>query len=157
MRARLGLLVAGLVLLGVTPALGRPIPTGGVNADEVAAALRDKGYKAEITKDSGGDPKVESAADGSKFDVWFYGCKNGRCASVQFAAAFDLKDGLTYSDINTWNRKNRFGKGHLDDDMDPFLHYDVDFEVGATTEAIGNAIDVWVAVLPSFKTHVGFK
>jgi Putative bacterial sensory transduction regulator len=153
---RLGLVVVG-VLMVATPAMARPIPTGGVNADEVAAALRDKGYKAEITKDSGGDPKVESAADGSKFDVWFYGCKNGRCASVQFASAFDLKNGLSLADINAWNRKNRFGKGHLDDEMDPFLQYDVDFEVGATSEAIGNAIDVWVAVLPSFKTHIDFK
>ena len=41
--------------------------------------------------------------------------------------------------------------------MDPFLEYGVDFEVGATTEAVGNAIEVWVAVLPIFKKHVDFK
>lgn len=146
-----------LVLLAAAPAIAAPIPSGGVTAQEVAAALRDKGYRAEVTKDSTGDPKVESSADGTKFDVWFYGCKEGRCAAVQFAAGFDLKDGMTLSDINTWNRKNRFGKGHLDDEMDPYLHYDVDFEVGATTEAIGNAIEVWAAVLPSFKRHIGFN
>lgn len=157
MMLRFGLMVASFMLLAATPSLARPIPPGGVTADEVAAALRDKGYKAEITKDAEGDPKVESGADGTPFAVAFYDCKNSRCAWVQFVAAFDLKNGLTYSDINAWNRKNRFGKGHLDDEMDPFLEYGVDFEVGATTEAVGNAIEVWAAVLPIFKTHVGFK
>lgn len=152
----LTVLAMGLIAVGGST-LAAPIPRGGVTAEEVAQALRDKGYRADVTRDSTGDPKVESAADGSKFDIWFYGCKDGRCAALQFAAAFDLKDGMTLADINTWNRKNRFGKGHLDDDMDPYLHYDVDFEVGATTEAIGNAIEVWAVVLPSFKNHVGFK
>lgn len=39
--------------------------------------------------------------------------------------------------------------------MDPYVEYDVDFEVGATTEAIEKAVDVWESVVPAFMRHVG--
>jgi hypothetical protein len=131
-----------------------PLPIGGVTAEEVATALRDKGYRAEIGEDEEGDPQVSSALDGSNFTIWFYNCTSGRCVSIQFVSGFDLDDGMSYQQINTWNSEHRFGRGYLDDEMDPFVEYDVDFEVGGTTEAIGNAIDVWAAVLPAFKRFI---
>lgn len=135
-------------------ALAAPIPEGGVTVQEVAEALQTRGYKAEIGRDRVGDPMITSAMDGSNFRVLFYDCKAERCAAVQFATAFDMKQGLTLAQINTWNRQRRFGRAYLDDEMDPFVEYDVDFEVGATTEALGNAVDVWEAVVPAFKKHI---
>jgi hypothetical protein len=147
--------VAALVL-SASGAQARNLPTGGVTAQEVADALQTKGYRAEIGEDKGGDPKVTSALDGSRFTIWFYNCKNGRCASVQFESGFDLKDGMGLSKVNGWNKDKRFGSAYLDDESDPYVQYDVDFEVGATTEAITNAIDVWAAVVPQFKEYIGF-
>jgi hypothetical protein len=66
-----------------------------------------------------------------------------------------MDKGLTYELINRWNRERRFGRAFLDDEMDPYVEYDVDFEVGATTEAIENAVDVWESVVPAFMRHVG--
>jgi hypothetical protein len=132
------------------------LPTGGVTAQEVASALQAKGYQAEIGRDSGGDPMISSALDGSSYKILFYNCKSGRCASIQFATAFDMKNGLTLAKVNSWNREKRFGRAYLDDEMDPFVEYDVDMERGATNEAITNAIDVWAAVVPAFKTYVDF-
>jgi hypothetical protein len=123
---------------------------------DVARELQAKGYKAEIGKDSGGDPKITSGMDGTNFTVWFYGCKDGRCTQVQYEAGFDLKSGLSLAKINLWNRENRFGAGHLDDENDPYIQYDIDFEHGATTEAIANTIDVWASLLPDFKKFIDF-
>ncbi|HEX2560555.1 YbjN domain-containing protein [Phenylobacterium sp.] len=148
-------MAAGAAALAVAcSAATAPIPEGGVTVQEVARALQAQGYKAEIGRDRVGDPMITSALDGSNFRVLFYDCEAGRCAAIQFATAFDVKDGLTLSRINTWNRERRFGRAYLDDEMDPFVEYDVDFEVGATTEAVGNAIDVWEAVVPAFKKHI---
>lgn len=63
---------------------------------------------------------------------------------------------MTLHDVNSWNKGKRFGSAYLDDENDPCIQYDVDFEVGAASEAIGNAIEVWAAVLPHFKTYIGF-
>lgn len=149
----MGAAVAAMALAGTAAAA--PLPAGGVTAQEVAEALQAQGYKAEIGRDQTGDPMITSSMEGSTFRVMFYDCRAGeRCAAIQFATAFDLEDGLTLSAINTWNRERRFGRAYLDDEMDPFLEYDVDLEVGATTEAIGNALDVWEAVVPAFMRHI---
>jgi hypothetical protein len=144
---------AAMLLAGPAPA--GPLPAGGVTAAEVAKALQAKGYKAEIGKDQQGDPMVTSALDGSNFRVVFYNCKGGpRCTDVAFATAFDLEQGATLDKINGWNRKNRYGRAYLDDEADPYLEYDVDFEVGATSEAVENAIERWASVIPSFKKYM---
>lgn len=152
MKIAMGVAVAALALAGTAAA--RPLPEGGVTAQEVAEALQAKGYKAEIGRDQTGDPMITSAMEGSGFRVMFYDCENDRCAAIQFATAFDLDEGMDLSRINTWNRERRFGRAYLDDEMDPFIEYDVDLEVGATTEAIENAVAVWEAVAPAFMKHI---
>jgi|SRR5690606_21520294 hypothetical protein len=147
--------VAACLTLGAGGAAAAPIPKGGVTAAEVAAALQAKGYKAQIGRDQAGDPMITSALQGANFRVMFYSCEGARCAAIQFATAFDMDKGLTYELINRWNRERRFGRAFLDDEMDPYVEYDVDFEVGATTEAIENAVDVWESVVPAFMRHVG--
>lgn len=154
-------LLAALGTIGVTilaaPAFGGPLPDGGVTAGEVRAALQAKGFKAEVTKDSEGDPLIRSAADGSNFSIYFYDCdKSGRCVAIQFSAGFDLTKGTTLEVVNTWNKDRRFGKAYLDDERDPYLEYDIDLEHGATTEALENVVDVWESVLPTFKKHIDF-
>ncbi len=149
--------VAGIALVtGAGAAQARVLPAGGVTADEVAAALREGGFKAVVGKDDSGDPMVTSALDGSDFKVLFYACKAARCASIQFVAGYDLDKGTSLSKVNMWNREYRFGRAWLDDDMDPYLQYDVDFEIGATTEAISNVIARWETLVPDFKKYVDF-
>ena len=142
---------AGAVLAGA-------LPDGGVTAAEVVAALQDKGYRAELTTDSTGDPMIQSAAEGVNFRVYFYGCDGdpARCGAIQLVAAFDLEEGLALDRINLWNREHRFGRGYLDDDNDPWVEMDVDVELGFTTEALANNLDTWMSVLPSFIEFVGY-
>jgi hypothetical protein len=156
---RKAVIVLGIVasMAHGTSALAGPLPDGGVTVDEVAAALQAKGFKAEISKDSGGDPLIRSAADGSNFSIYFYSCdKAERCVAIQFSAGFDLAKGTTLEVVNSWNKDRRFGKAYLDADKDPYLEYDIDVEHGATTEALENVVDVWESVLPTFKKHIDF-
>lgn len=150
-------LAAAIATAALTPAAASAgiLPDGGVTSAEVAKALQDKGYRAEVTKGTDGDPLIKSAADGTNFRILFYSCnKAPRCASIQFVAAFDLDEGLKLSKINAWNSTKRFGRAYLDDEMDPFVEMDIDFEHGATSEAIANNVDTWAAVLPAFKTFI---
>lgn len=135
-------------------AVAGPLPTGGVTAQEVAQALQAKGLQAQIETDSQGDPMISSALDGTPFRVLFYTCNAGRCAAISFATAFPRAGNVGLQKINDWSRNNRFGRAYLGGENYPYVEYDVDLERGGTTEAIGNAIDVWAWVIPNFKKHV---
>lgn len=144
--------VGAAVLAGAAQAAA--LPQGGANAEEVAQVLQAKGYRAHIDRDAVGDPRITSGADGSQFQVLFYNCKDDRCASIQFATAFDLKAGMSLDQVNEWNRTKRFGRAYLDAQRDPFVVMDVDLERGATTEAVANYLDTWAAVVPAFKAFI---
>lgn len=154
-------LAAALALALVLPAAGaavaKPFPKGGVTAAEVAATLKAKGLPAEITKDGEGDPMIKSGSDDLDWRVYFYNCEDGRCQSIQFSAGFDLDKGLTYARINEWNYTKRFSRGALDDEMDPYIRYDIDAESGFTSEALILAVETWQLVLPAFSEFVGFS
>lgn len=142
--------------LAAHPAAARELSDGGVTAGEVADALQARGLRAEIGRDDSGDPKIRSTSDGVEFSVYFYDCEAGRCGSIQFAAGFDLKKGMALADMNTWNRKYRFGLGWLDDENDPHVQMDCDVEHGATDVALKNDVERWEVVLGAFKKHIGW-
>lgn len=154
-------LIAGLALgalaLTSAPAMAKPLPAGGVTAQEVAEVLRAKGLKADISTDDMGDPMIKSASGGVNWIVYFYTCKNGRCLSIQFSAGFDMDKGITYAKANEWNYTKRFGRAALDDEMDPYIRYDLDAEKGASTESLELAVETFQMVLPVFTDFIGFE
>lgn len=155
------LLIAGATLaalaLATTPALAKPYAAGGVTAQEVADALKARGLKADIQTDGQGDPMIKSASDGVNWTVYFYSCKSGRCASIQFSAGFDLNDGITAAKANEWNYTKRFARAALDDEMDPYIRYDIDAERGFTSEGLDLAIETYQLVLPVFTDFIGYN
>jgi hypothetical protein len=156
MKMILGLAAIAAGALVATGATAYPFG-GTISAPEVAKVLQAKGYKAEVGVDDDGDPRVKSAADGTNFTVFFYGCKHTpKCTSLTFQSGFHIEGGLTAEKINGWNRDNRFIKGWLDKVNDPYGEMDIDAEDGFTSEALGSYIDDWVNILPSFKTYIGF-
>jgi hypothetical protein len=140
-------------------AAAKTLPTGGATVGDIAEVLQAKGYKAEIGTDRVGDPMILSAESGTTFQVLFYGCKgetnaSKRCVAIQLSAAWDLPSGMTLARINEWNRKRRFGRAYLDDEMDPHVQMDVDLERGSTTESVDNNLDTWFQVLKEFRAMV---
>jgi hypothetical protein len=157
MKVRLALAAAALALAGATSAAAAAYPDGGVTAAQVAAVLQANGYKAEISKDSQGDPLISSAAEGTSYKIHFYGCHSTpRCAAVEFLVGFDLPNGMTMDKVNKWNRDGRFAHAYLDDENDPYLQLDLNTSPGFTSESLGSYVDTWTAWLPKFKTYIGF-
>lgn len=138
------------------PAAAYTYSTGGVTAQEVAAALRAKSLPVEITTDDAGDPLIKSSSENLNWRVYFYDCKAGRCTSIQFSSGFDLDNGMTYAKCNEWNYTKRFGRCALDDEMDPYARYDIDVAKGYTSESMAYALDTWLLVVPTFSTFIGY-
>lgn len=124
----------------------------------IAKAMQNLGYRATLEKDSEGDPIIRSAATGTNFSVWFYGCDddNGDCTGINFSTGFDLEDGATMETINTWNRDRLVGYSYLDDESDPYLQFFVVTNGGISQDALASILARWETSVADFKLHIGF-
>ena len=121
----------------------------------IVAEMQRLGYRAELTTDDGGDPKIKSAAGGANFSIYFYGCESGKdCTSIQFSAGFDKANGLDLAVANDWNTRKRYGKVYLDDERDPYIEMDIDMEGGIRTELFADNLGIWDRMLSDFKKHI---
>ncbi|ATQ41402.1 YbjN domain-containing protein [Caulobacter mirabilis] len=149
------ILAAGVALAAISSAAAaQTIHKDGMTAQEVVSWLHKSGYKAELTKDSQGDPKINSAAGGVNFAIHFYDCAASRCKAIQFSAGFDLKDGFTLEKINAWNREHRYLKGYLDKEMDPYVEYDVNVNAGRTISGLDDDFGVWTGMIDDFTKYI---
>ena len=145
------IVLAALVLMGGTPAAAED---GGVTAEEMAAALKNAGYPAEISKDRSGDPLIKSTSGTAKFGVFFYQCGGQlRCKSVQFSAGFSQK-GVKAAKLADWNRNRRFGRAYQDNVADPWVEMDIDAARGLPAEVLESNVDRWIAVLSEFQRFI---
>lgn len=145
-------LIVMLMLSSVTH--GESLPDGGVTASEVAAALKNAGYPADITAERAGDPLIRSSTGKVLFNVSFFQCGTRlRCASIQFTAPYRRK-GVALATIGTWNRERRFGRAFQDRNGVSWVSMDVETSHGITTEALEANIGRWIAVLNAFEIFV---
>lgn len=124
--------------------------------DDIVTIIQNMGYKASLETDAEGDPKIQSSAAGSTFQIYFYGCTdNAECRSVQFSSGYDLTNGTNAAVMNDWNRRKRFGRAFIDDEGDPWIKLDLNLDEGGTT--IGNfqdTFEVWELLLGQFEEHI---
>lgn len=143
----LALLPAVVLATLAQPALAKDYPDGGVTGDEVLTDLTATGDTGTLTKDSTGDPMIKAAFKvgdtAINYLVLFYGCKQGRCTSLQFAVSFD---GDT-SKITAYNNDKRFGRAAILEGKTIRVTYDVDVEKGANSAAIQNCVNRFAAVV----------
>lgn len=155
MNTRVKLAIAVVTLAAATPAAAQTVMAA--KPETIATALRDAGYRAELTKDGGGDPLIKSSASGVSFSIFFYNCTaNKDCSTVQFHAGFN-QPGITLDKINSWNARHRFGRGYLDDEKDPRIEMDVDLDKGGMSNALFKAnLDTWESLLGEFQKMIDF-
>ncbi len=145
-----------LTLMATAPAAAGPIPNGGVTVEDMVRFLQSKGYKAEVKSGTNGR-YIASATAGVNFDVYFYDCVSGRCASVQFEAGFDLANGITTAKINEWNRDKRYLKAYADSGADPHVSLDANTSPARTYEGLADDFGVWTGTLPTFASFIGWN
>jgi hypothetical protein len=139
-------------------AAASPAVAQNVTADpqKLVAVLQGAGYRAELGKDSTGDPMITSGAGGTKFVVLFYNCTNhADCSTIQFQRAWAMKAKPALATINEWNHANRFGRAYIDKEGDPGIMMDVNLDKGGQSPALfRDNLEVWVAVLSNFEKAI---
>jgi hypothetical protein len=146
-----------LLLTTSLPALAQDM-VSAADPDSIVAALQAEGYKAQMDSADNGDPMIRSAADGTNFRLWFYGCdgNNSGCTGFNFSAGFDLPDGASLEMIDAWNDGQLLGYGNLDDEQDPYLNYFVVTDGGISQEAFASILSRWERAIVDYKAHIGF-
>lgn len=149
--------------LGLALSLATALPAAAQNIvasdpGSMAEVLQSFGYRAELGKDNGGDPKIASSSGGASYSIFFYGCTNGKnCDSIGFSAAFDLDKGSTKDLMNKWNQEKRYTKAYLDDENDPVIDMDLYLgDGGVTIDNFRFWIDTWERAVGDFKTQINF-
>jgi len=140
--------------LAATPALAKdPDPCGkdlvcASAPTTVAAAMMRAGYQALVEQDDLGDPKINSAANGYKFQVLFYGCEAHKaCDSIQFYVGFTPDPVRDAAYANEWNARKRFSQMSVDKEGGPRVTYDLATIGGLTQKNFADVLDWWTTLL----------
>lgn len=145
----MGALVLTLAAAAIS-ADAKPLPSGGLTAQEVASWLQSRGYKADLGTTDHGAPLISSATQGVNFKVHFYDCKEGRCASIQLLAGFTTDGSYSLAKANDWNTAKRWATATVDEDQDPWLAEDISLSPGGTYENLGDEFEIWDDMLAEF-------
>jgi hypothetical protein len=115
------------------------------NPAGIAAYLQQMGYRAKVSADKSGDPKIDTRMGGYSVSIYFYGCeKNVDCTSIQFQTGVATRKKLTLAQVNAFNSKKRFSQLSLDEEQDPWLYYDLPTgKAGITGDAFALAAEVY--------------
>ena len=111
----------------------------------VARYLNQLGYRAKLTKDKQGDPKIETGLGGFNAGLYFYGCEKGAdCTSFQFQVGIASDTKLSLEQVNNFNKQYRFSQLSLDEERDPWLYYDLPSgTAGISGDAFAQAVDIY--------------
>jgi hypothetical protein len=150
-------LVAAAVMAAPLPAAAASMVTA-TDPQSLVKAMQAAGYQANLTTDKQGDPKIDTGVSGTRFAIYFYGCKdNKNCRTVTFSTGYNLDNSATLEQINEWNQAQRFGRAYIDDEGDPILEMDLDLEDGGVTPALFiDNIEYWESALENFEKHIGY-
>lgn len=145
--------LAAITMVGLSVPAGAQM-VSSANPKSVADAMHAGGYRAELSKDSEGDPIIRSSAAGADFSVFFYGCEKGAtCGEIQFWAGWTDKPSLER--VNEWNRKHRFGRAYLDDKGEINLEYDINLEgAGIPIALFKNDLELWDTLVGDFRNFL---
>ncbi|MCW3836704.1 YbjN domain-containing protein [Sphingomonas canadensis] len=125
MKSRSIVLAAALAVLPAAPALAQAKMVDLTDPMNVAMALEDAGYDAEVKTSEKGSPYIVSHANGSEFIIRLYGCEEQiKCTSLEFFSRWEPQPWFTAELANEWNSSKRFmfvsvnEKGELMQSMD---------------------------------------
>jgi hypothetical protein len=128
-----------------------------VTADDPEKILEiARGFgSAELEREPDGTPRIRGRMEGSRYTIYFYGCKNGTdCSTIQFWT-YAPAPGNPLDAVNVWNRQYRFGKAYIDDDGDIAIEWDVNLWGGVTPKNLDDTFDWWRGVMVRIKTVFG--
>jgi hypothetical protein len=123
---------------------------------QVAAVMLAEGYQAKLIVDARNDPRIDSAAAGSRFTLQFGSCDRGqKCQALRFVAWWERDEHVTDAVANLWNRERRFARAAIDEEDDLMLDYEISTVGGVSAANFRDVLALWSEMLGEFTRFVG--
>ena len=145
----------GLVLVGALLAV--PVTSGTVRADDEDVISKMSAGRIERIVKSFSDVTDFTEVDNNTYSFQTAKLKIillNKGDTMQLHAAFKLKERVSFSRINEWNKTKRFAKAYLDKDGDPVLEADIELTGGVTEKNVKEWLKTYVLCLKAFRTHI---
>lgn len=154
-----GILALVLSICAGAPVHGQPVEAlDRLSGKQLQTLMQRWGYRAELSTDSQGDPKISTAMSGAKVAIYFYGCRGAvskTCSSIQIWAGFAWgKDDPSLQRINEWNQSKRWLKAYMDKDGDPNVEYDLLLDGGVPESNLKAVVEQFERVLGQFMSFI---
>lgn len=126
MKSILATTMSGVALCASMPAAAQTVSAN--DPASIVGALEMAGYRATLSKDTVGDPKVVTELSDREIAIVFYGCANDThegCDQLQFIVGFDADEPMEPQQLLDFMDDWRFASLTLDDEGDPWMTWDV--------------------------------
>jgi hypothetical protein len=133
-----------------------PVVLSAAHPTEIVAVMLAEGYQAKLVADATADPRIDSAAAGSRFTVQFGGCDKGRdCRTLRFVAWWERSEHVTDAIGNRWNREHRFVRAAIDAEDDVMLDYEFSKLGGMLAANFRDVLGLWSEMVGVFMRFIG--
>lgn len=127
------------------------------NPESIVEAIRELGFRAAYNSEDLDAPYIESAADGSTFQITFGGCEQGlKCTWLLFndAYTYEKKDILAIKNVvDKWNAE-MFSKAFIDDDGVYIDYFLIVSEEGMGKKLFERNFYTWILDLVNFRKQL---
>ena len=154
MRAALLLAAAAAVMTLSTQAFAQSSPelAATLRSEDVAAVLRDAGFRAEMGPENE-SPRVHTGMGGYNVGVYLYNCDAERnCKNLQFSLGIRGMQNYPLANINKWNTEKRFARLAMDDRGSLWLRGDVYFYGGITRQMVNDTAQLFDSLVGDFRS-----
>ncbi len=147
------ILFAGLIAF---PSMSHAQQIVAIDATSIANFFLDEGIKPIIEEDNVGDPKITVDYYGSEFQIYYYGCDEGRdCDSIQFFSGYRTEGGVRLSKVNEWNANKRYAFAYISEGGSARIEHDVYLgKEGLSSDDFAKLISIWVRSMDDFEEHI---
>lgn len=158
-------LALGLALAATAPMAAAAAPAvqtaadPAVSVEAVRAWLISKGGQVGPVQREDGLTWISVDDDPLRWVVFFYDCRDDRCATVQYSATFS-NPSITQEMVNDWNRDHRFLKAYFlpaeaGGEPAAVVQHDV-LVLSDDVEQLTESAALWLGMMPEFATAVGY-
>lgn len=146
-------LATAALIAASTPTFASAYPVTASDPQSIMAYFKELGAAATLTEDNTGDPLIELQYYGTKFAVFFYGCRDGKnCSSIQFYSSYTADHEISLAGLNTWNAEQRYGRVYQADDGAKRLEFDIyTGQDGVSSDDFDEIFDIWTQLVKDFE------
>jgi len=127
------------------------------NPKSILSAIQELGFQAKLLKDSFDDPMIESASEGSKFNIYFDGCSSHVCNMIYFNDSYKTVKSdypVLRPVVDNWNSKSVFSKATVNDDLLSLSYY-IDLSQGGLSKELFNSnFNRWIGQRVDFRNNI---